>query len=466
MEPIIRINQDAISLRNPKVRIVQRLNEHARAYFTGVIKDEIKERYVDMADASTTLEISYQGEDKKLVHLFRGRLTNIRVRAMANVYYIVGEAVSRTYDMDMKIKRRPFQNPKLTYSKLVEQVLEPYKGANWNSSLDKTKSLQKFTMQYDETDWEFLKRMASRFRWGLIPNATATKPQFYFGPPPGVDKGELTSFNFSVTRKMDSGMKDGAKSNLLYYKIYSSGKKSDLLNIGDFVTYKNRSLYVLQSISVIHHGVLKHEYVLTTSDGLLQKPLFNSEIKGISLKGKVLAVEEDQVKVHFHEIDTKKPPVAEICSFPHATFYTAEGDTGWYCMPEIDDEVNIYFPSDKEEEAIVTHSIRKKEEEGDLIKQPEVKIFMTRHRKAIAFTNNEILITGKDDEVLIRLIDDHGIEIHSKKDIRIKAEDNLLLQAGNTVQISAQNTLGLKCKTSLLELDGDVKIQGEKVKTN
>ncbi|KEQ26477.1 hypothetical protein [Paenibacillus tyrfis] len=464
MEPIIRINQTAIALTNPKVRITQRINDHAKAYFTGIVRDDVKERYVEMAESSTTLEISYRKEDGKLIDLFKGRLMNIRVRAAANVYYIVGEAVSNTYAMDMKINRRTFQNQKLTYHKLVENLLGNYSGANWNSSLDQT-TLQKFTMQYDETDWEFMKRMASRFGWGLIPSPTAVKPQFYFGLPHGVEKGELTNFNFSVTRRIGSGI-ESENSNLLYYKIHSTGKKDVLLNIGDSVTYKNRPLYVFQSIAAIRHGVLKHEYVLTTSDGLQQKRLRNSKLKGSSVRGKVIGIEEDRIKVHFHEIDKAKPAVAETCSFPHATFYTAEGDTGWYCMPELDDEVNIYFPSDNEEEAIVTHSIRMKTKDGDLIKKPEVKIFMTKHRKAIAFTNNEILITGKDDEVLIRLIDDHGIEIRSKKDIRVKADGNLSLHAGNTVQISAQNTLGLKCKTSLVELDGNVKLQGDKVKTN
>ncbi|MDT3429165.1 hypothetical protein J2Z22_004765 [Paenibacillus forsythiae] len=132
-------------------------------------------------------------------------------------------------------------------------------------------------------------------------------------------------------------------------------------------------------------------------------------------------------------------------------------------MPELFDFVDIYFPTNEEKDAIVTHSIRRRSKGGDLIKDPSVKIFMTKYRKAVIFEKNEILITGNDDEVVIRLLDDHGIELRSKKDIRVKADGNLDLKAGNTVQITAKNAIGLKCKTSVLEIDGNIKVSGANI---
>lgn len=202
---------------------------------------------------------------------------------------------------------------------------------------------------------------------------------------------------------------------------------------------------------------------MTTSDGMKQELILNEKICGMSLKSKVIGIEEDHVKVFFYEMDKVKPNVKETCAFPHATFYSSEGNTGWYCMPELFDFVDIYFPTNKEKDAIVTHSIRKRSKGGDFIKDPSTKIFMTKYRKAIIFEKNEILITGNDDEVVIRLLDDHGIELRSKKDIRVKADGNLILNAGKTVQITAKDAIGLKCKTSLLEMDGNLKITGTKV---
>ena len=65
--------------------------------------------------------------------------------------------------------------------------------------------------------------------------------------------------------------------------------------------------------------------------------------------------------------------------------------------------------------------------------------------------------------MVIRLLDDHGIELRSKKDIRVKADGNLMLHAGKTVQVTAKDAIGLKCKTSMLEMDGNLKIRGAKV---
>lgn len=196
-----------------------------------------------------------------------------------------------------------------------------------------------------------------------------------------------------------------------------------------------------------------------------QDLIVNESIRGISLKSKVIGIEQDHVKVFFYEMDKVKPNVKETYAFPTATFYTSEGNTGWYCMPELFDFVDIYFPTAKEKDAIVTHSIRKRSKGGDFIKDPSTKIFMTKYRKAIIFEKNEILITGNDDEVVIRLLDDHGIELRSKKDIRVKADGNLVFNAGNTIQVTAKDAIGLKCKTSLVEMDGNIKMTGEKIKT-
>lgn len=37
------------------------------------------------------------------------------------------------------------------------------------------------------------------------------------------------------------------------------------------------------------------------------------------------------------------------------------------------------------------------------------------------------------------------------------------MNAGNTIQITAKDAIGLKCKTSLLEMDGNLKITGATV---
>ncbi|WP_223263993.1 phage late control D family protein [Paenibacillus sp. IHB B 3084] len=434
--PIIKYNGTVLSLKNPKVKVVQKMNEHVKVFLTGVLTGTQMEEYTDHMEAGAKLVVSYLNDDQKQIVLFRGLVTQFRIKLVSNVAYLVAEALSYTSQLDEVPHRQSFQNVKMKLQALLEHVLKSYPKANCTSRL-KDQLLQEFTMQFDETDWSFLKRIASRLGWGLIPDSIGENPQFYFGLPDGVHKGELKQYNYSMIRKTKPGA--SKDDNLLYYKVQTTGPKDVLLQIGAEVKFKGKALYVLQSVAFIRHNSLWHEYVLTTSDGMKQELIVNENIRGISLKSKVIGIEEDHVKVFFYEMDKVKPNVKETCAFPHATFYTSEGNTGWYCMPELFDFVDIYFPTHNEKDAIVTHSIRKRSKGGDFIKDPSTKIFMTKYRKAIIFEKNEILITGNDDEVVIRLLDDHGIELRSKKDIRVKADGNLVFNAGNTIQVTAKD---------------------------
>lgn len=97
-------------------------------------------------------------------------------------------------------------------------------------------------MQFDETDWSFLKRIASRFGWGLLPD--------------GVNKGDLTQYNYSMTRKIKPG--SSKCDDLLYYKVQTTGERDVLLHIGDEVKFKGKVLSVLQSVAIIRHSALWH----------------------------------------------------------------------------------------------------------------------------------------------------------------------------------------------------------------
>lgn len=455
--PIISYNNTNISVKNPKIKIIQKMNDHTKARITGILSGDLDEKYINQLDVNAKLTVSFQNDNGKKVTLFKGLVSNIRVKYVANVAHLIAEARSLTSKMDITPHKRSFQNTKMKYQTLLEQVMEKYPQSDVISQL-KEQTLGAFTLQYEETDWEFLKRMASRFGWGLAANPVGDHVQFYFGLPANGQKGELKEYNYSITRTTNS-----SNASILCYKVQTTGSNDVVLNLGDEVKFNGLLLKVLESVATIRHGSLSHQYLLTTEEGMKQDLVVNEQIRGMTLKSKVIGLEQDHVKVFFYEIDQVKPAVPDTCAFPYATFYTSEGNTGWYCMPELFDFVDIYFPTNDEKDAIVTHSIRKRSKGGDLIKDPSVKIFMTKYRKAVIFEKNEILITGNDDEVVIRLLDDHGIELRSKKDIRVKADGNLDLIAGNTVQVTAKNAIGLKCKTSILELDGNIKMSGANI---
>ena len=68
----------------------------------------------------------------------------------------------------MEKKNRSFQNKQKTYVSLENEIMEVYSKAMISDVASKKKELGKFIVQYQETDWEFLKRLASHFHTGLV----------------------------------------------------------------------------------------------------------------------------------------------------------------------------------------------------------------------------------------------------------------------------------------------------------
>ena len=160
-------------------------------------------------------------------------------------------------------------------------------------------------------------------------------------------------------------------------------------------------------------SILKHQYTLTTKKGLSQNTLYNNQLIGLSLQGKVIDVSRDNVRVHLEIDDGQNKD--ESWWFHYSSVYTAEGNSGWYCMPELNDHVRIYFSDNKEENGMAISSVRKNSRAGgnNKVDNPDVKCFRTKSGKELMFSPEEILITASDGDVFIRLSESDGIEIYS-----------------------------------------------------
>lgn len=250
--PIIKYNGTVLSLKNPKVKVVQKMNEHVKVFLTGVLTGAQMEEYTDHMEAGAKLVVSYVNDDQKQSVLFRGLVTQFRIKLVSNVAYLVVEALSYTSQLDEVLHRQSFQNVKMKVQALLEHVLKSYPKANCTSRL-KDQLLQEFTMQFDETDWSFLKRIASRLGWGLIPDPIGEKPQFYFGLPDGVNQRELRQYNYSMTRKTKPGA--GKDDNLLYYKVQTTGLEMSCCKLGRRLNLKGK-LYTSCSLLRLYDIVL------------------------------------------------------------------------------------------------------------------------------------------------------------------------------------------------------------------
>jgi hypothetical protein len=452
-------------------KLTRRINEHARLYFSGIIADDYKDRHIHDISPETIVEVNQLDDDKRKTPLFKGLVAHLEIKTVRDIYYIYVEAVSVTQKLDLKMKSRSFQNQNMTYEDLIKQVVQEYKGDIIDGASQKQK-IGKMIMQYQETDWQFLKRLASHFNAGLIPYVLSDKPKLYFGAPePQGNAYNLENYHYRVSKNLteyqfssENSIPDINETDFIYYEVESDQN----LNLGDEVKFNDLKLYIREALSILEGNIVKHRYFMSTQKGLSQQRIYNDQIVGLSIEGRVLEVAKDTVKVQL-EIDAEQK-AEEAWWFPYSSVYTAEGNSGWYCMPEIDDYVRIYFPAKKEEEAVAVNSARKDSNPSDKnkLEDPDIKYFRTKSGKELMFSPSEIIVTGKDNEIFLRLNDEDGIEIYSKKAVKIIAKEDLVMESEEAnLLIKAKEGIDISCDASKIKLNKTkVAIEGNEIKTN
>ncbi|WGU93557.1 phage baseplate assembly protein V [Paenibacillus dendritiformis] len=468
------------------LKVVKKMNDHVRLTITGMIPEERKESYVNLADSHTYMRVSLADESGKPKYWFQGIVIRANVTSVRGIYYLAVDAISHTYLMDIKPKKRSFQNPQMSFAGLIRSVLSGYSKADFIDSSTQSRKLGTFFMQYEETDWQFLKRMASQFYTGLVPAAAYTHPKFYFGLPQDQNKGKLEASHYTVQKRageyqraLVNRLPGVTDQDFVVYEVESSR----VLEIGNEVIFQSRSLVVGEAVTELKNGVLTYTYKLFPRRGLQFKKIYNHKIIGASIQGRVIEVKKDTVRAKLDMDDQQDQSTAHW--FPYSTIYASDNNTGWYVMPEVNDQIRIYFPSKKEADGIAISSVLKESpetklppktsnsspgeglsdegsEQSDPMADPSTKWFRTKYGKEISLAKDKIVISSKDMSITIS--DEHGIDIVSSKNINITAAKDILMSSQN-IRIQA-GKVELSGKGNTITLENTVEMKGEEVKMN
>lgn len=493
------------------------VNEHTKAIIKGRAKQDVLDKLVLTTSTNTNLECVYEhGKDKLL--LFSGIIVSMEAETEgieANaVHYLVIEALSYTYVLDIEYKTRSFQDANMTYDRLLETVLSEYSGSDCVNVAARGETLNGLTIQYQETDWEFLKRMASRFYAPLIANHTFKSPKFSLGMQPGSTVTKLENVKYKAIKKVDTyrsnahNYRSGInEADYLYYEVTTAGTDTKSLEIGDTVLYKGNTYYVYSARATVKHHVLSHTYRLSTKNGFFVPPIFNETITGLTIQGTVIKVSRNLLKVRL-DIDPAQP-VETAYWFKYSTFYAT-----WYCMPEIGDRVNVHFATKDESDAVVINSIKHASSGGGFQrKSPEtsasqvggakaaasvteipaaaapaegasakksnfdfealasdnkVKMIVTAGGKMIILDDNSSSVSIVcNDNTYVRLTDGNGLSIVTDMDITFESKADINFTAEEMIFMKAKEKIALECGDSLLELTPEeIKVKGTDIKMN
>ena len=441
--------------------IDKQINEHDQLLVTALISDQQRDKYIKTTTVGDSITVKIKKTEEII---FTGLVEEINLRTRKNNYFIEIKGISATYNLDLEKKSLSFQETGISYQKLIDKVLKNYSKVDFKDKATDGEKKENLLIQYKETDWDFLKRIASRFNTGLISDTLSQGLRFHFGIPKGQKTVKIKDIDYDISKKLKVAQEikknyqpEVKDKDFVHYKLKIRNlAKIKELTLGTKVEFVNQELYVKSIILRVEDGNLVGDYRLVKEKGLVQEELINSNLIGLSLMGQVLEVKQDQIKVHL-EID-KEQDKAKAILFKYCTDYTSESNTGFYTMPEVDDHVLLYLPDEQEKNAVITTALRKEISEDDKLADPNIKYFRTKFGKEIAFKEKELVITGKDDQVLIKVNEEEGIEVISSHDVKVVSEKK--------VKLNAKKAIELSCQGSTIKMDGKVNIQGSKVTIN
>jgi hypothetical protein len=443
-------NFDFISL--DKLEIKKSIYEHSKAVITGVIsQDNITDYEVYLTGDDPQLLITYADDDAKI--LFKGIIENYKFIHKNYDYYLELEALSYSRLLERKKNSRVYQNLGTTYNQVFSNIMDEnpeFRIAFADESIGESQLVSEdypVVLQYKETEWDFIKRLASYQNQILIVDDTKDDSETIniLAGPHENEPQELNNVSGSKSKKTDK------KNNIFdYYKIYHHEhyRSKDIFDIGKSVKYKlnnqkdtKMELIILKNRIYIDNEILCSDLTLAEKDAItVRKEKRRLPIVGRSFRAEVKQLDNmHRAQVQFLDIfDEYDERTAYY--FPLDKPYTTA-----YLAPEIGDIVDVYFKSKNEKHATIKSSSTDNNQEVE--NDPADKIITTPTGYQIKINNELILISSKDNKSLVEIKED-GLKMISDKNIVEMSSDSIKMntEKGNVSMDSSKTELAFGSK--------------------
>lgn len=447
-----------------KLECIKELNQHGVIRITGIIEQENGHEYMSMASEETWVNVYAISENEEMRRFFAGVLTGLWMKMEGQVYVLTIEVNTGSFLLDIRTHTRSFQDPGLLYQDVIRTCLQEEKG-NCTVVDKKDKPIGGFLLQYQESDWQFMKRLASYAGTVLIPADHIAERSVYFGykEQTAIEKLESNSYqmehNYEAYEKKKAAGATGLRlADFVSYVVQSR----EIYDLGAAIQFEGRNFVIGKINSWMKGQELYHEYHLLTKENACLAPIYNSNLKGISLNASVTSVEKTMVTVQIEEDENKAGCGSRL--FDYATVYSTPDGSGWYCMPEVGDMVRIVMPSCMEGHAYVASSIHLGAAKGRT--NPDEKSWKNRQNKEILFTPDAIVLTNNNG-LSLELSDKEGIKAISNKNIMLQADGDIRLTSQNAgIKMAAQTDVLMQQGAAKVEINNDIHISGGKVYMN
>ncbi|MBO5055735.1 MAG: hypothetical protein J6C64_05185 [Lachnospiraceae bacterium] len=448
------------------IRIKEEVGEHGTATVTGYIEDEMEEEYLAYLTGEVWEKLEKVGKDGEREILFYGMITDFSIDSGYHQKKMTLQITTGSCLLDREKHLRSWQESSVTCEQIFRMLCSEYPGSSvtFNSPLEEAEG--KLVLQYYETDWQFLKRLASRKHKFLVAESGRKGAVFSYDLP----KGEPAEFpehgKYTVKKELEeyrkkksSGLLSLQEEDSLIYVVQCR----DSHRIGDYMTIHGRKLFICKIQSRLEKGELLHDCYLKLQKGMEVPEIRQEEMTGAALEAVIKKVKEDKVQAVILADENAGQEIN--IWYPYATVYSTPDGTGWYCMPEPGDRVRLIIPGGEEKEAFVASSVHMETDSADR-KDPDVKSLKSKYQKEVRFTPETIVITNNQgtrieltDKEGIHIVSAHSVMLEAAEDLTISSDTGSLIIAGTSSVSLKQGGTGIDLNKGITFTGGELKVQ-------
>lgn len=448
--------------------VKRQINDHDEARIKGCISESALLYLKSCVGDTTVFSLFFESDGTKQL-LFSGVLLKAETEELNGQQEVTLHLAGLTKTLDYRKKVLDYQDEAKTGKGIIEGIMQAYPDISCQIAAG-AGQIENFLLQFEETDYEFIRRVLSLEHQPFFTRSEGGGSEIYFGWAKSGASFELNLVSYEM--EFDGAGYEADRKNRLgsvngkEYWNYRAVRE-EFLQIGDEVHALGRTLFVKAAEYSRVRGVSRNCYLLCEEAGMYAYGRRNDNITGISLDGTITKVLRDRVKI---ELDaTPKTGEAKAKWFSYSTAASSGDGSGWYCMPEIGEQIRLYFPTEKEEEAYVVCAVRSggQASGGGRTSNPKNKSLATKDGQELKFTEDGTDLSCAGGTASIKLNKDGTLDIISMGDLDLSAGNSISIRAEGELFIQAKGKISLTNKKgSSLEMLEQIEAKGKVIKNN
>ncbi|MFG6321018.1 MAG: hypothetical protein K1W41_05525 [Lachnospiraceae bacterium] len=446
------------------IEITHRVNEHSTLVLDAALSEEHGEDILrtDWTDS----RISVLKQDDREPYLFYGMIERVEVTRKNRTWQARITGAGQSAVLDKVPKKRSFQDTEMTYLDIVKEVTIGYNvdrhdtrpnghkhtvtaqqswytGIAYMWNVDDSRTLGQPVIQYEETDWAFLKRLCSHFHGALV--SGNGQEAFAFGMGQGTRRdlshAGILAQGFDSSYFRNGCCEDGLPRDAAFYLEVRTREN---WQTGDWVIWNDRRYQVYEKTVTYRNGELLICCRLGAEGTFYQKKQYNERLTGVRLDGTIRKTQEEDVCIQL-DIDEK-----ECAGYPWP--WTPETNNISYCMPEPGMKAVLYLGTPEEKDGRVVLAGRRIRD--DRSRDRYEKCLQTKNYKMTGIYPGHIICGTDHLQKMLSMSDRMGIEIFGDTDMSLEAEGRIQVE-GKSISVMSPIAVTGRTGTSNIEVCRD-----------